>query len=59
MISYGYGIDAIRSHGYGAHNIGFLLQFDLERAHVAMFEEGENPIRSKGLEHIIDALRLF
>jgi len=59
LLGYGYGIDALRSHGYGAHNIGVLLQFDLERAHVAMFEPGENPIRSRGLERIIDALKIF
>jgi len=47
-----YGIDAIRSHGRGAHSIGFLLQFDLERAEVALFEPGENPIRSRGLQRV-------
>ena len=29
MLDYGYGIDAIRSHGRGANTIGFLLQIDL------------------------------
>jgi hypothetical protein len=29
MINYGYGIDAIRSHGRGASEVGFLLQIDL------------------------------
>jgi len=32
LLGYGYGVDAIRSHGRGANSIGFLLQFDLGRA---------------------------
>jgi hypothetical protein len=30
ILSYSYGIDAIRRHGRGAHSIGLLLQYDLE-----------------------------
>jgi hypothetical protein len=30
ILSYGYGIDAIRSQGRGANSIGILCQFDLE-----------------------------
>ena len=41
VLGYAYGIDAIRSHGRGAHSVGVLLQFDLDRAHVALFEPGE------------------
>lgn len=52
VLGYAYGIDAIREKGRGAHTVGFLLQFDLERAHVAMFEPGENPIRSQGLQRV-------
>jgi hypothetical protein len=52
VLAYAYGVDAIRERGRGAHSIGFLLQFDLERAHVALFEPGEFPIRSRGLQHI-------
>jgi len=32
MVGYGYGIDAIRSDGRGAHTVGVLLQLDLKRA---------------------------
>ena len=32
MASYGYGIDAIRSHGRGASNVGLLIQLDLSGA---------------------------
>ena len=56
MVAYGYGIDALRNGGRGAHNIGFLLQFDLDRAHVQLFEPGENPMRSRGLQHIFGGL---
>jgi len=32
MASYGYGIDAIRSHGRGANSVGILIQLDLGHA---------------------------
>jgi hypothetical protein len=32
MASYGYGIDAIRSHGRGASSVGVLIQLDLSGA---------------------------
>ena len=38
VISYGYGIDAIRSDGRGAHSINFLVQFDLDRPHNRQFD---------------------
>ncbi len=38
MVGYGYGIDAIRTGGRGASNIGFLLQFDLAPAKAAYFK---------------------
>jgi hypothetical protein len=52
LVAYGWGIDAIRSHGRGAHNVGFLLQFDLERAHRDLFDPAEQPLRSRGMERI-------
>ena len=52
VLGYAYGIDAIRQHGRGAQSVGFLMQFDLERAHVELFEPGENPMRSQGLQKI-------
>jgi len=56
LVGYAYGIDAIREGGRGAHSVGFLLQFDLDRAHVALFEPGENPMRSRGLQRIFGGL---
>jgi len=29
LVGYGYGIDAIRSHGRGANNFGMLMQWNL------------------------------
>jgi hypothetical protein len=52
LVGYAYGIDAIRDHGRGAHSVGFLLQFDLERAHRNLFDPAEQPLRSRGLERI-------
>ena len=52
VVSYGYGIDALRSGSRGAHSVGFLVQFDLDQAKVPMFEPGENPIRSRGLQRL-------
>jgi hypothetical protein len=52
VLGYAYGIEARRESGRGAHSVGMLLQFDLDRAHVGLFEPGENPIRSRGLHYI-------
>jgi hypothetical protein len=50
VLAYAYGIDAIRNDGRGAHNIGLLLQFDLERARVPLFDPGNQPLRSRILQ---------
>ena len=39
MLTYGYGIDAIRSNSRGAHSVGLLVQFDLGKMH----SKGFNP----------------
>lgn len=54
VLAYAYGIDAIRDSGRGAHNIGLLLQFDLERAHVPLFDPGEQPLRSRILQRFFN-----
>jgi hypothetical protein len=53
MVGYGYGIDAIRSHGRGAHSIGFLLQFDLAPARGAFFKPGP-PQPWHGFQRLLD-----
>jgi hypothetical protein len=55
MVGYGYGIDAIRSSGQGAHSIGFLLQLDLAPAKEAFFKP-ELPGRWRGLQRIFGVL---
>jgi hypothetical protein len=52
MVDYGYGIDAIRSDGRGAHSIGFLFQIDLEPAREAFFK-AEPPGRWRGFERML------
>jgi hypothetical protein len=52
LLGYAYGINAIRSGGVGAHSVGFQLQFDLERAHTPLFDPGDHPIRSRGLQQL-------
>ena len=52
LLAYGYGIDAIRTDGRGAHTVGLLLQLDLERAHRNLFDPADQPLRSRGLERI-------
>jgi len=57
LLAYGYGIDAIRNEGRGAHSIGFLLQWDLERSHRNLFDPAEQPLRSRGLERIFQIFK--
>jgi hypothetical protein len=52
-VTYAYGINALRDGDRGAHSLGFVLQFDLDRARMPLFEPGENPIRSRGLQRIL------
>jgi hypothetical protein len=52
MVDYGYGIDAIRSGGRGAHSIGLLVQLDLEPAREAFFK-AEPPGRWRGFERML------
>ncbi|MDB6033343.1 MAG: hypothetical protein JWM16_3681 [Verrucomicrobiales bacterium] len=54
ILSYGYGIDALRTHGRGSHSIGLLFQFDFERTPYHIYEPGENPLRSRGLERLFN-----
>jgi hypothetical protein len=52
MVGYGYGVDAIRSGGRGAHSIGLLMQLDWGQAKEALFNPGE-PNRWRGLQKIM------
>ena len=47
IVTYAYGIDAIRSSGRGANSIGFLMQMDLGKAHGNGFSPAQ-PDRWRG-----------
>jgi hypothetical protein len=53
MLDYGYGIDAIRSHGRGANSIGFLLQIDLGKKRSPNFNSAQ-PSLWRGWQRIFD-----
>jgi hypothetical protein len=59
VLGYAYGVDAIRENRRGAHSIGLLLQLDLDRAEVPMFEPGQQPLRSRGLQRLFRNLNPF
>ena len=54
MLNYGYGVDAIRSHGRGANSIGILVQLDWGQAKGALFNPAE-PGHWRGLQEILGA----
>jgi hypothetical protein len=53
--TYGYGIDAIRSHGRGANSVGILCQIDLEEVHHALTPiiDLTGPSKTRGLFQIL------
>lgn len=57
MFAYGYGVDAMRSHGRGAHSVGVLVQFDLARARESQFKP-EAPYRWRGFQQLLDIFRM-
>src|SRR6266542_2995924 len=56
-VGYGYGIDALRHQERGAHSVGFLLQFDLDRTRKRLFDPGDNPNRSRGLQQFFQIFK--
>jgi hypothetical protein len=53
MLDYGYGIDAIRSHGRGANTIGLLVQLDLGAKRSSNFNSAQ-PSNWRGWQRIFD-----
>jgi hypothetical protein len=53
MLDYGYGVDAIRTHGRGAHTIGLLVQFDLGAKRSPIFNPVQ-PLQWRGWQQIFD-----
>jgi len=52
MLGYGYGVDAIRSQGRGAHSIGLLMQLDWSQAYNAIFSP-DSPNRWRGFQKVL------
>jgi hypothetical protein len=55
-VGYGYGINALRDGDRGAHSVGFLLQFDLDRTRKRLFDPGD-PNRSRALQRFFQIFR--
>lgn len=56
MVAYGYGVDALRSGGRGAHSIGILLQLNLSQAREAFFRT-ESTGHWQGLQRLLGVFR--
>jgi len=52
MLTYAYGIDAIRDNGRGAQNIGLLLQWDLHKTSGEKFNSSQ-PSNSRGWQWLL------
>lgn len=61
ILSYGYGVDALRPNHRGSHAIGILLQYDLEARQRLRptFEPGIGPDKTRALERLIRRLNIF
>jgi hypothetical protein len=55
LVGYGYGVDAIRSHGRGAQSVGILIQLDLERARAAL-PESTQPGIWRGFQQLFNMI---
>ena len=53
LLGYGYGVDAMRSHGRGAQSVGLLVQFDLGHARTALPESAQ-PGSWRGLQQLFN-----
>jgi hypothetical protein len=51
MVGYGYGVDAIRSHGRGANSVGILMQLDWSKARNEIFNSSQ-PGMWQGVQRI-------
>ena len=53
MLDYGYGFDAVRTHGRGAQTIGLLLQFNLERTKGGYYNPGGDNLLLRGFDRFL------
>jgi hypothetical protein len=56
-LEYGYGINAIRTHGSGAQSVGILVQFDLERSHEPYTSPGSSSPWYRGLQGFLNSFQ--
>jgi hypothetical protein len=56
MLDYGYGFNAIRTHGRGAQSVGILVQINLERAKSRYFVPGEDSGILRGLGNFMHSI---
>lgn len=52
LVGYGYGVDAIRSHGRGANNVGILIQLNLGKKRAQKFNPPQ-PNRWRGWQWLL------
>lgn len=51
-LGYGYGVDAVRSSGRGAHSIGFLVQYDFSRGG-SLLPARLQPTQGRGFDRLL------
>ena len=56
MLDYGYGFDAIRTHGRGAQSIGILVQINLERTRSKYYNPNDNFNILHGLSNFLRSI---
>lgn len=61
ILSYGYGVDAIRNGQRGTHSVGLLLQYDLEsqQRQRQLFDAGTEPDKSRFINRLFRGLNIF
>ena len=57
LLDYGYGFDAIRTHGRGAQNIGILVQWNLGRTKGGYYNPSDNNILLRGLDRFLNSFQ--
>jgi hypothetical protein len=53
LLDYGYGFNAIRSHGSGAQSIGLLIQWNPARTPGGLYNPGSDSVIIRGLDSFL------
>jgi hypothetical protein len=56
LLDYGYGFDAIRTHGRGAQSVGLLIQINLERTHSQYYNPNDSTGVMRGLSNFAHSI---